>query len=330
MPIYLFWGEDDLAIAKAVEQLKQKVLDPNWFQFNYDKLSGERPDTIIQALDLAMTPVFGMGGRLVWLADTTVAQHCSEELLSQLERSLPKLLETSHLLLTASKQPDKRLKVTKLIEKYAKIQQFPLISIFNKKQLSDRVEDFAKQVGVKLTPAAIELLAESVGNDSRQLGNELEKLSIYGQNSLKALDETVISALVVVNTQNSFDLATAIRTGDRSQALGLLVDLINRNEPPLRIVSILVKQFRTWTIVKLMLEDGEKDEKTIAAASEIGNPQRVKFLRQEVRAISSQQLLETLPILLELEVALKRGANSLATMQTKIIELCQIFVEKLR
>lgn len=325
MPIYLFWGEDDLAIAKAVDRLKQKVLDPNWFQFNYDKLSGERADTIIQALDLAMTPVFGMGERLVWLADTTIAQHCSEELLAQLERTLPQVLETSHLLLTTNKQPDKRLKVTKLIEKYAKIQQFALISVFNKKQLSEQVEEFAKEIGVKLTPAAIESIAESVGNDTRQLWNELEKLSIYGQNLDRPLDEAEVSTLVISNTQTSFDLATAIRSGDRSRALGLLVDLINLNEPPLRIVSILVGQFRTWAIVKLTLERGEKNEKAIASAAEIGNPQRVYYLRQEVRALSSEQLLATLPILLELEVSLKRGANSLAALETKIIELCQIF-----
>jgi DNA polymerase-3 subunit delta len=324
MPIYLFWGEDDLAIAKAVDRLKQKVLDPNWFQFNYDKLSGERADTIIQALDLAMTPVFGMGERLVWLADTTIAQHCSEELLAQLERTLPQVLETSHLLLTANKQPDKRLKVTKLIEKYAKIQQFALFSVFNKKQLSEQVEEFAKEIGVKLTPAAIESIAESVGNDTRQLWNELEKLSIYGKSFDRPLDEAEVSTLVISNTQTSFDLATAIRSGDRSRALGLLVDLINLNEPPLRIVSILVGQFRTWAIVKLTLERGEKNEKAIASAAEIGNPQRVYYLRQEVRALSSQQLLATLPILLELEVSLKRGANSLAALETKIIELCQI------
>ena len=30
MPVYLYWGEDDFAIAQAVEKLRHKVLDPNW------------------------------------------------------------------------------------------------------------------------------------------------------------------------------------------------------------------------------------------------------------------------------------------------------------
>jgi DNA polymerase-3 subunit delta len=36
------------------------------------------------------------------------------------------------------------------------------------------------------------------------------------------------------------------------------------------------------------------------------------------------QLTSTLRILLELEVNLKRGADPLSTLQTKVIELCQI------
>lgn len=62
MPTYLYWGEDDFAIAQALEQLKLKVLDPSWLQFNYHKLSGDSPEAIIEGLNQAMTPVFGTGG----------------------------------------------------------------------------------------------------------------------------------------------------------------------------------------------------------------------------------------------------------------------------
>jgi DNA polymerase III subunit delta len=36
-------------------------------------------------------------------------------------------------------------------------------------------------------------------------------------------------------------------------------------------------------------------------------------------------LLATLPILLDLEVGLKQGAEPITTLQTKIIQLCQVF-----
>lgn len=325
MPIYLFWGEDDFAISKAIHQLRQSVLDPNWSQFNYDKIPGDRPEAAIEALNQAVTPVFGTGGRLVWLVDTTICQHCSENLLSQLERTLPAIPETSHLLFTSSRKPDGRLKSTRMLQQQAQIREFSLIPPWKTEALLKRVEQVSREVGVKLTSAAAELLAQSVGNNTRQLWSELEKLRIYGEKRKKPLDTDAISALVNSNTQNSLQLAAAIRSGNQAQALGLVADLINRNEPALRIVATLASQFRTWAIVKLMSEQGEKNERAIATAAEVGNPKRIYFLRKEVHSLCSPKLLSTLPVLLELEFSLKRGSAPLSALQTKIIELCQIY-----
>lgn len=323
MPVYLFWGEDDFAIAQEVEKLHKQVLDPNWIAFNYDKLAGDNTDNIIDGLNQAMTPVFGVGGRLVWLVETNIAQQCSEALLSELQRTLPKVPDYAHLLLTSSKKPDKRLKSTKLLEKYAQIREFALIPPWKPDEIAKKVQMVATERGIKLTANAVDLLAESVGNNTRLLWSELDKLSLYRQG--KVIDKKEVAALVNVNTQNSLQLATAIRTGETAKALGLVADLLNHNEHPLRIVATLVGQFRTWTLVKLKIEAGEKDEMAIAAAAELGNPKRVYFLRKEIQSVKGKQLLETLPLFLELEFNLKRGGEPLSTLQTKIVELCRIF-----
>ena len=324
MSIYLYWGDDNFAISKAVDTLRGSVLDPNWVSFNYDKISPEQTDAIILALNQAMTPPFGMGKRLVWLADTNVCQQCSEPLLTQLERTLPAIPESAVLLLTSGNKPDRRLKSTKLLEKYAEIQEFSQIPPWKTELLVQQVRQAAQQVGVKLNNSAAELLAESVGNDTRQLYNELEKLQLYAGNTA-TINEQAVIALVNATTQNSLQLAAAIRQGKTVQALQLVSDLISHNEPSLRIVATLIGQFRTWLWVKIMIEDGERDEKAIASAAEVSNPKRIYFLRQEIQAISSKQLTSTLPILLELEISLKRGADPMSTLQTKVIELCQIF-----
>ncbi|AFZ13333.1 DNA polymerase III, delta subunit [Crinalium epipsammum PCC 9333] len=324
MSIYLYWGDDNFAISKAVDTLRGSVLDPNWASFNYDKISPEQTDAIILALNQAMTPAFGMGKRLVWLADTNVCQQCSEQLLAELERTLPAIPESAVLLLTSGNKPDRRLKSTKLLEKYAEIQEFSQIPPWKTELLVQQVRKAAQQVGVKLNNSAAELLAESVGNDTRQLYNELEKLQLYA-GTTATINEQAVVALVNATTQNSLQLAAAIRQGKTVQALQLVSDLISHNEPTLRIVATLIGQFRTWLWVKIMMEDGERDEKAIASAAEISNPKRIYFLRQEIQAISSNQLTSTLPILLELEISLKRGADPMSTLQTKVIELCQIF-----
>ncbi|MEL4895547.1 DNA polymerase III subunit delta [Crocosphaera sp. Alani8] len=325
MGIYLFWGEDDFAIAQKVQQLRDSIIDPNWIQFNYQQIPGEDPKSTIDALNQAMTPVFGMGGRLVWVTNTSICQQCSEEILTQLQRIFPAIPESSHLLFTTNKKPDKRLKSTKLMEQYAEVKEYSPIPPWKTDELINKVKQIAQEIGIKLTPKATELLANSVGNNSRQLWNELEKLHLYGQQENKPLDETIIATLVNANAQNSLQLAQAIRQGNQGKALQLIDELLSKNEPALRIVATLVGQFRTWTIIQLKIETGETDNKIIAKAAEIPNPNRLYFLRKELRGISGKTLLKTLPILLDLESRLKRGQNPRETLQIKTIELCCLF-----
>lgn len=324
MPIYLYWGEDDFAIAQAVNGLRQRVLDPDWSSFNYDKITPEQPDAIIQGLNQAMTPVFGAGSRLVWLVDTSICQRCSEELLSELERTLPAIPETSVLLLTTPQKPDGRLKSTKLLQKHAEIREFSVLPPWKTDLLIKQVQQVARELGIKLTSDAIELLAEAVGNHTRQLYTELEKLRLFAGGSKQPIDAAIVSSLVTASTQNTIQLATAIRQGQVADALGLAADLLQRNEPAPVIVSSLVTQFRRWVWVKLMLESGERDEQAIAQAAELSNPKRLYFLKKEVESLSLPLLLQTLPVLLELEFSLKNGAEELSTLQTKIIELCEL------
>ncbi|HAG80693.1 MAG TPA: DNA polymerase III subunit delta [Cyanobacteria bacterium UBA12227] len=322
--IYLYWGEDDFAIAQAINQLRESILDPNWVSFNYDKILSDQPDPVLVALNQIMTPPFGMGKRLVWLADTTVCHQCSDSMLKELERTLPQIPQESVLLLTTRNRPDGRLKSTKLLQQYAEIREFSLIPPWQTEQLVQHVQSYAKTAGVRLTHRAAELLAASVGNDTRQLSNELEKLRLYAGNSAKPLDENNVANLVTSTTQNSLQLAEAILNGNTVKALALVADLINKNEPPLRIVATLIGQFRTWLWVKLMVSEQERDPKAIATAAEVSNPKRIYFLTKEVQPFSLNQLILSLPVLLELEVSLKRGADALLTLQTKVIELCEI------
>lgn len=328
MPTYFFFGEDEFSMTRAVDALRESVLDPSWASFNYDKIASDKPDAVKAGLNQAMTPPFGSGSRFVWLVDTTITQHCSSDLLTELERTLPQIPDSSLLLLTAAKKPDGRLKSTKLIKKMAaKVQEFSPIPPWKTELLEQRVKEVARELKVKLTNTAVQLLAESVGNDTRLIHSELTKLELYVKGSNKPIDVEAIAALVQSNTQNSLKLASAIREGKTSLALKLVADLIGHNEPALKIVATLVGQFRTWLWVKLAIETGERDEKAIAQAAEIANPKRIYFLRKEVQSLSLAKLQKALPLLLELEWSLKKGAEETAILQTKAIELCRLFVK---
>jgi len=324
MQIYLFWGEDDFAIGQAVTSLRQTVLDPNWASFNYDKIIADRADAVVEGLDRALTPPFGTGSRFVWLANTTVTQQCSQELLAQLERTLPVIPSTTVLLLTSVKKPDSRLKSTKLLSKSAEFREFSPIPPWNDKELAQRVRQVAGEMNVKLTATAIELLAESIGNDTRQLYSELEKLLLFAGNRSQPLNPEEVAALVHCHAQNTFQLADAIREGNTGAALELLAGLTARSEPGLRIVAGLTGKFRIWLWVKAMIQAGDRDDK-IAQALDLGNPKRVYYFRQEVKNASLEKLQKSLPLLLDLEASLKRGREEVSTLQTKVIELSSLF-----
>lgn len=323
MAIYFFWGDDDYRLAQAVTELRQQSLDPDWASFNYDQMGPDLADGPITALNQAMTPPFGSGKRFVWLKDTSLGQRCSEAVLAEFQRTLPQIPDTAVLLLTSSSKPDGRAKLTKLLQKHADVREFSSIPPWKADLLVRQVQQMAKSVGLALTPEAADLLAAAVGNDTRQLHTELEKLAVFWQRS-EPLPESAVSALVTITTQNSLQLANALRQGNTSEALGLITDLLDRNEPALRIVAVLVNQFRMWLWVKL-LSEARASQTDIARQAEVGNPKRVYFLQKEVQPYRLAAFQQSLPLLLSLEQGLKAGADERSLLQTKLIELSELF-----
>jgi len=327
MPVYVWWGEDDYQIAQQIAALKQKVVAREWQDFNYLHLHATSETEVIAGLAQAVTPVFGTGDRLTWLSSTNIMQKCSDNTLKELERTLKHLPANSHLLLTSTSKPDSRLKVTKLLQQYGTIQEFAPIPPWKPEAIAQALQQRATQIGLNLAPKAIDYLVTAIGSDLRRMDMELTKLALcYPEAtqtpSPKPLSLEQVTELVLATAGTSIQLAQAINHGQVSQALQILAELLRNNEAGLRICATLVGQFRTWTLVKLALNAGYKDD-SISRIAELGNPKRVYFLKQEVQHHSAEQWLKTLPILLNLEASLKRGAEEQTALTTAIIQLCQ-------
>jgi DNA polymerase-3 subunit delta len=323
MPVYFYWGDDDYQISQAVKKIIDTHVDPMWRDFNYAKVNATSDFEVMDGLNQAVTSPFGMGNRLTWLANTSIAQKCSESLLTELERTFTNLPPDSYLLFTASSKPDGRAKSTKLLQKHAKVLEFSLIPPWKIEAIAQLVRQAATEIGLKLSNDGVDLLVDAIGNDTRRLTMELQKLQLAYYQHTKPITAKEIAPLVQISAHNSLQLASAIRAADTSQALSLIAELLRNNEVGLRICATLVGQFRTWLWIKLMQESGVRDDKEIAEAAEIGNPKRVYFLKQEVQGLSGQKLMRSLDILLRLEADLKHGKEETATLQTAIIELCQ-------
>jgi DNA polymerase-3 subunit delta len=117
--------------------------------------------------------------------------------------------------------------------------------------------------------------------------------------------ETLISGL----STNALQVGDALLAGDPGLAIALLDALIDAGEPALRIVATLTGQIRGWLWVLLLEQQGERDVAVIAKAAGIGNPKRIYVMRKQLQGRSPQRCLNLLGRLLDVEAALKRGAQ---------------------
>ncbi len=180
----------------------------------------------------------------------------------------------------------------------------------------------AKKIKLVLSKGAVEYLAEAIGNDMTRAVTELRKLCIYGNG--RQLELAEVKELVPCQTQNSLQLASAIRQGESNQVLHLLDDLVSRSEPLMVIVATLLTQFRTWLWVKSAIVSGIKKDSELAQLCSISNPNRIYYLRQEVANTSINALAKAVTMMLDLEMSIKRGAEAKNLLPT-ILSVSRLF-----
>ena len=313
MPIHLFWGDDEAARQRAVEALVAELVDPAWGAINLSRFDGQDAAQAARALEEARTPPFGDGARLVILQRSPFCSQCPGELAERLEASLELIPASCHLLLVSATKPDARLRTTKALRKVAAEQSFALPAIWDGDGQLALVQRTASDLGLSLEPAAAQALADAIGTDSSRLASELEKLSLFqgatGGGTAAPISAAAVAALIEGHTTSSLAVGEALLAGRAADAIGLVDTLLLANEPALRIVAALSSQIRGWLWVSLLEQSGETDVAVIAAAAGIGNPKRIYVMRKQIRGRTSGQLLDLLSRLLEVEAALKRGAD---------------------
>ncbi len=322
MPIHLYWGDDEAARNRAVEALIDARLDPTWAAINLSRLDGNDPAQAAQALEEARTPPFGSGARVVVLQRSPFCNQCPAELAALLDANLALINPDCHLLLVSSGKPDARLRTTKALQQLVKEgraseQSFALPPIWDGAGQVQLVTRTATDLGLTLEPAAAEALAEAIGSDSARLASELEKLSLYVSSlEVSSLDSNAapitleaVQALVGGRSTSALAVGDALLAGRPADAIALSDALLEANEPALRIVASLSSQIRGWLWVALLERSGERDPAVIAKAAGIGNPKRIYVMRKQIQGRTPEQMLKLLGQLLEVEAALKRGAD---------------------
>ncbi|OCR01438.1 DNA polymerase III subunit delta [Oscillatoriales cyanobacterium USR001] len=317
--ISLLIGDDLHAIQKKLSAFK-KSLDPTWISFNYHRFDATALD---EAINCALTPAVGTEkAKLVAIEGCNFKQFTSEVL--DVLPLLPQIPEKTHLVFIAS-SIDKRLKVAKFLLSQAKLFEFDLIPPWRRDLISHSIRNQALTIGLSLNSNVIDYLAVAIGNNSARAESELYKLATYSRGTNLTLKE--VRSLVPSTTQNSLQLAEALRENNCKIAVYLLQELLAIGTFPLAICATLITQFRTWLWVKAAIVGGVKQDAEIAQICQIANPKRVYFLRKEVAGASVTSLAAAMSLLLDLEASLKLGRKG-DFMLPVILAIAQLFSPK--
>ena len=313
-PVYLFQGQEWFLLEEALDHIRQTLIRPDTADFNYAKLSAKEVQ-IGEVLDFAQTIPFLSNWRLIVLTDI-------HELSAQDQKALIPYLadpnQSTCLVMTVEKL-DGRTKFAQLLKKQAQIVQF--WKLFDR-DVPGWIRTRAQQYGYTIVPQAATYLMDLVGNNLRQLDNELKKIIAYVKTGEISLD-IVQQVVGDIREHDIFELVDAVGAGNVIEALRILNQLLIEGEPPLKILMMVVRQFRLlWKVKATLVEKKSMPPRQLAG--QIGVPARTaEQLSQQVRRFSQVQLKQGLKRLAEVDRALKSSTNAPKILLEDVaIDLC--------
>ena len=339
MPIHLIWGDDYEASNREIEEIVEKVVDPVWKSFNHSQIDGNDPKQNFRALEEVQSAPFGNGGRIVHIKRSPFCNGCSLELANKLEQAIQLIPDNTHLILNSSNKPDKRLKTTKLIQKsiennkLSEEKSFILPQPWDINGQRNLVKNISYRYNLKMNNETIDLIVESIGNDSSLINTELQKLRLLSEASCKTMNtnkpqeitKALINKLIQNHSTNALEIANFLLQDNKTFALKKIKSLLENGEPALRLISTLTGQARGWLWVNLLDAQGYQEVKEIAKLAGIANPKRIFIIRKQIQGKSLETLIELMKKLLKIETSIKLGTNPIDSFKDNLLTESNFF-----
>jgi DNA polymerase-3 subunit delta len=236
------------------------------------------------------------------------------EKLGELLDSLPDFT----LLLFEEEKLDKRTRIYQLLARKcdAHSADSPPDALAQRK-----VEQLARELGLRLTRARAEELVFAVGTDLGTLRGEVEKLRAYAGEGKEVTSEDLAAVAVAAREFEIFDLVDLIVDRRRQEALKRLRRLLEQGNDPIPIVGLLAWLYRQL-LVAHSLPAGLPPPR---ALEQLGGPrERREQLLRLGRKLTRPQLREAFAALAEADDRLKASPpDRQAVAEMLIIRLTQ-------
>ena len=306
-PIYLVLGEERYFIEQIRETIIDQALEEETMDLNFSNFDMEE-STINDALfEASSFPFFG-DHKVVFVQNPYFltgkkVRNAPDHKIDELEEYIKNPAEFTILVLFAPYEKlDRRKKITKILEKNAQLID---VSSPYPNEVNRYVKEIIREKGYQMTDSAFQLFIERTDGHLTGMMHELNKLFLYHIDSKKITKDSVRYLVPKSLEQNVFELNTLVLNNQVEASIEAYHDLLVQKEEPIKIVALLISQFRLLLQVKILQKQGYP-QGDIAKVLKV-HPYRIKLALQNIRRYDQKLLSKALDYLIDADYKMKTG-----------------------
>lgn len=213
---------------------------------------------------LQTLPFFG--GKIVWLKganflgdDRTGGAERTKEAVESLRAVLAAGLDPNISFLISASGIDKRRAFFKFLKKEADLKIYDKIDVSKdgwEEAVAGLVTSKAQPLGLTFDADALDLFVQQAGEDTRQITNELEKLSLYLTPETHINIETVRTMIPLNRKGVIWEISRCIDKGDGERAIHLVNQQLEKGETAVGLLrASMIPTLRNTFFAKLAMHD---------------------------------------------------------------------------
>ncbi len=293
--IYLLYGEEDYLKLQYKNKLISALVNDG-DNMNFTKYS-DSGINVNQVIDQAETMPFFAEHRVILIENSGFGKKMPEELGDYIS-AIPDFT----IFIFVEPTADKRGKLYKTAKAAGRDIE---INMPNEDTLARWVGAMIKDSGKQMKKDAWSQFLMMTHDSMDNMSRELEKLITYmGDREQIALDD--VNAICIARVETKiFDMINSIAAKDLHRTLDLYQDMLSAKEPPMRILYMIVRQFRQMKVIKELSGLGES---VSSIARKVGAPDfAVKRTLQLVNNFSAKEIKNLLNDAANFEQQVKTG-----------------------
>ena len=299
-------GQFEVMKSQVLKQIGYDSADLNFAYFDMKEVVYKDVE-----LELVSLPFFA-DEKIVILdhfVDITTAKKrfLTDDELKSFEEYFDNPSPTTKLIIFAEGKLDSKRRLVKLLKRDAKV--FDAVEA-KEQELRQYFQKWSQKQGLQFVGQSFENLLIKSGFQFSEIQKNLLFLQSYKEDSVIE-EEDIVNAIPKTLQDNIFDLTQFILTKKMDQARDLVRDLTLQGEDEIKLIAVMLGQFRTFTQVKILAESGQTESQIASSlGSFLGrnpNPYQIKFSLRDARGLSFSFLKQAISYLIETDYQIKTG-----------------------